>query len=210
MLPVHKYIINAMQFQSLDDHTLYTASSDGTLRVTDLETQVSKQLLDLNPNGYVSDAMWRMLTSLEHVPACGAVLAGDDVGQVFMLDPRDSHAVRHRVQMHRKDKVRGAGGRPLRAAWLTRRAADHQPACAPAAAAPHAVGRYGPHDAAVGPTEAGGGRNAGHRAAPAHGDGRLLFSGTAAAGAARQAPQQHAPTDAALRMRDCSSRATRS
>ncbi|KAI4980663.1 hypothetical protein ZWY2020_021148 [Hordeum vulgare] len=49
---VHSCILNSMKFDTSNDGVLYTASSDGTISSTDLDTGIGSPLLNLNPEGW--------------------------------------------------------------------------------------------------------------------------------------------------------------
>ncbi|GJN05848.1 hypothetical protein PR202_ga23517 [Eleusine coracana subsp. coracana] len=49
---VHSCILNTMKVDTVNDGILYTASSDGTISSTDLDTGIGSPLLNLNPNGW--------------------------------------------------------------------------------------------------------------------------------------------------------------
>lgn len=51
------------RFSSVNDGTIFGASSDGTISCTDLETGLSESLMDLNPNG------WNVCRSLIDSPS---------------------------------------------------------------------------------------------------------------------------------------------
>ncbi|GJN37525.1 hypothetical protein PR202_gb26494 [Eleusine coracana subsp. coracana] len=49
---VHSCVLNSMKVDTVNDGILYTASSDGTISSTDLDTGIGSPLLNLNPNGW--------------------------------------------------------------------------------------------------------------------------------------------------------------
>lgn len=51
----------------------------------DIETGLSRTLLDLNPNGYISEKEWKMVYGADTSPGLRAVVVGDSDGCVHIL-----------------------------------------------------------------------------------------------------------------------------
>eukprot|EP00013_Stygamoeba_regulata_P015330 CAMPEP_0177688920 /NCGR_PEP_ID=MMETSP0447-20121125/34900_1 /TAXON_ID=0 /ORGANISM="Stygamoeba regulata, Strain BSH-02190019" /LENGTH=283 /DNA_ID=CAMNT_0019199223 /DNA_START=368 /DNA_END=1215 /DNA_ORIENTATION=- len=95
-----------MKFHSLDQNTLYTASADGTIKITDLDTELVKQrVVDLNPRGFVCEKEWNMFYSLERLEGC--VIAGDCWGSLHRFDDRAHEYMGEPLQCHKKGKKLG-------------------------------------------------------------------------------------------------------
>jgi WD40 repeat protein len=63
---IHRALLNCIRFLPwLDSMSAATAASDGTVKLTDVETGAHRLLLDVNPNGWIEvrgclrDALWR-------------------------------------------------------------------------------------------------------------------------------------------------------
>lgn len=108
----HRWLINGLCWAGArQPHVAVTASADGTVRLLDVASRASELLLDLNPSGWTGvESQWRMLYALS-TPAVGVgggggdgppVIAGDDVGRFWGLDPRDRHKVVGHVQAHKR------------------------------------------------------------------------------------------------------------
>lgn len=103
----HKWLINAVSFVSpMQPNTALTASADGTVRLLDLETRHSELLADLNPTGWTGvESQWRMFYAASCPTASGGsgpLLAGDDIGRIWALDPRSPGKVIGHVQAHKR------------------------------------------------------------------------------------------------------------
>ena len=113
----HRWLINALAWAHTSPHAAYTASADGTVRRNDISTSSSDCLASINPAGWhddgkMPDASWRMFMSVACARAHGSahtpVIAGDDVGRVWALDPMQRRCVIGRFQAHRRgSKVTG-------------------------------------------------------------------------------------------------------
>ncbi|KAE8802170.1 Protein DAMAGED DNA-BINDING 2 [Hordeum vulgare] len=62
---VHSCILNSMKFDTANDGVLYTASSDGTISSTDLDTGIGSPLLNLNPDGWSGPSTLRMIYGMD-------------------------------------------------------------------------------------------------------------------------------------------------
>jgi len=124
---MNRWLTNALKFMpstaggggNTDAHVA-TASYDGTVKVVDIEvgTQV-RTLVDANPRGweYVVEedkaGNWVTFIGMDVMPTTGAVVAGDNKGKVYFLDPRmeEPAAV---VQVHKKNtKVQSVSVNPI-------------------------------------------------------------------------------------------------
>jgi DNA damage-binding protein 2 len=104
----HRWLINGLCWAGdTQPHVAVTASADGTVRLLDVASRASELLLDLNPAGWTGvESQWRMLYALS-TSASGSgdgppVIAGDDVGRFWGIDPRDRHKVLGHVQAHKR------------------------------------------------------------------------------------------------------------
>ena len=115
----HRWLINALSWLGPQQPNLaVTASADGTVRLLDIETRQSELLCDVNPKGWTGvESQWRMFYAVSAPPggyASGPILAGDDVGRFWALDPRDRHKVIGCTQAHKRGcKVQGLHHNPL-------------------------------------------------------------------------------------------------
>jgi WD40 repeat protein len=66
---IHSVQVNNMRFSPTNDDMVYSASSDGTIGYTDLETGTSSTLLNLNPDGWqvTPSSRFSNLSSLIHL-----------------------------------------------------------------------------------------------------------------------------------------------
>ncbi|KAL8144042.1 hypothetical protein V2J09_017074 [Rumex salicifolius] len=111
---VHSCILNTMRFNSVDDGTIYAASSDGTISCTDIETGISQAMMDLNPDGWHGPSSWRMLYGLDVNPEKDLVLVADNFGFLYMLDTRTKNKTGEALLIHKKGtKIVGLHCNPL-------------------------------------------------------------------------------------------------
>ncbi|XP_068668565.1 protein DAMAGED DNA-BINDING 2 [Aristolochia californica] len=123
---VHRIILNSMKFNPINDGTLFTAASDGTICLTDLETGISDRLMDLNPNGWNGVANWRMLYGLDICWEKNLVLVSDNFGYLYFLDQRSKKEVGEPVLIHKRGtKVVGLHCNPLQPELLLTCGNDH-------------------------------------------------------------------------------------
>ncbi|KAL2898713.1 Protein DAMAGED DNA-BINDING 2 [Bienertia sinuspersici] len=123
---VHSCLLNTMRFSSVNDGTIFGASSDGTISCTDLETGLSEALMDLNPNGWHGPSSWRMLYGLDINSEKGLVLVADNFGFLYMLDTRTKGKVGEAVLIHKKGtKVVGLHCNPFQPELLLSCGNDH-------------------------------------------------------------------------------------
>ncbi|KAL6848212.1 hypothetical protein ACP4OV_022340 [Aristida adscensionis] len=79
-----------MKIDTANDGILYTASSDGTISSTDLDTGIGSPLLNLNPNGWNGPSTWRMIYGMD---------LNTDKAQ---LDRRSKTRIGHPILIHKK------------------------------------------------------------------------------------------------------------
>lgn len=83
-------------------------------QVFDVEGGFSETLLDLNPEGWIEgvtdEKKWRMCYGLDVSWPLNAVLAGDSLGRLHLLDPRQPQPIAA-LQLHKKQKVGLVGAR---------------------------------------------------------------------------------------------------
>ncbi|CAO2840836.1 unnamed protein product [Amaranthus hypochondriacus] len=123
---IHSCLLNTMRFSSVNDGTIFGASSDGTISCTDLETGISESLMDLNPNGWQGPSSWRMLYGLDIHLEKGLVLVADNFGFLYMLDTRTKSKTGEAVLIHKKgSKVVGLQCNPVQPDLLLSCGNDH-------------------------------------------------------------------------------------
>ncbi|XP_058099653.1 protein DAMAGED DNA-BINDING 2 [Magnolia sinica] len=123
---VHSCILNNMKFNPVNDGTLYTSASDGTISCTDLETGMSQLLMDLNPDGWTGPASWRMLYGLEIASEKGLVLVADNFGYLYLVDLRSNQRTGGPILIHKKGtKVVGLHCNPVQPELLLTCGNDH-------------------------------------------------------------------------------------
>ncbi|XP_044980243.1 DNA damage-binding protein 2-like [Hordeum vulgare subsp. vulgare] len=81
---VHSCILNSMKFDTANDGVLYTASSDGTISSTDLDTGIGSPLLNLNPDGWSGPSTWRMIYGMDLNTEKGLLLVADSFGFLYL------------------------------------------------------------------------------------------------------------------------------
>ncbi|KMT19205.1 hypothetical protein BVRB_1g015970 [Beta vulgaris subsp. vulgaris] len=123
---IHSCLLNSMRFSSVNDGTIFGASSDGTISCTDLETGISESMMDLNPNGWHGPSSWRMLYGLDINSEKGLVLVADNFGLLYMLDTRTKGKIGEAVLIHKKgSKVVGLHCNPVQPDLLLSCGNDH-------------------------------------------------------------------------------------
>ncbi|KAK9057566.1 hypothetical protein SSX86_022402 [Deinandra increscens subsp. villosa] len=123
---IHQALLNNMKFGPANDGTVYTASSDGTVSCTDLETGFSTSLMNLNPNGWQGRNSWKMLYGMELNAEKGLVLVADSFGFLHFVDTRASSKIGDSVLIHKKGtKVVGLHCNPLQPDLLLSCGNDH-------------------------------------------------------------------------------------
>jgi DNA damage-binding protein 2 len=118
---VHHCNVNAFQFDG--SHTVISTSSDGRVCRTNLDVtgtpEASDVLLNLNPKGWLSQATWRMAYGMAAIRSGGggvgspSLLVGDDVGNLFTIDPRSSTPAHSAFKAHKK-KIQHIDSNPVR------------------------------------------------------------------------------------------------
>ncbi|KAE8768315.1 Protein DAMAGED DNA-BINDING 2 [Hordeum vulgare] len=81
---VHSCILNSMKFDTANDGVLYTASSDGTISSTDLDTRIGSPLLNLNPDGWSGPSTWRMIYEMDLNTEKGLLLVANSFGFLYL------------------------------------------------------------------------------------------------------------------------------
>ncbi|XP_057512577.1 protein DAMAGED DNA-BINDING 2-like isoform X2 [Actinidia eriantha] len=123
---VHGCILNNMKFNSTNDGTVYTASSDGTIGCTDLETGISLSLMNLNPGGWQGPSSWRMLYGLDVNLEKGLLLVADNFGFLYLVDMRSNNKIGEATLIHKKgSKVVGLHCNPVQPDLLLSCGNDH-------------------------------------------------------------------------------------
>ncbi|XAR58913.1 hypothetical protein NMG60_11014492 [Bertholletia excelsa] len=123
---IHGCILNNMKFNPTNDGTIYTASSDGTISCTDLETGISSSLMNLNPNGWQGPSSWRMLYGLDVNSDKGLVLVADNFGYLYFVDVRSNDTRGEGILIHKKgSKVVGLHCNPAHPDLLLSCGNDH-------------------------------------------------------------------------------------
>ncbi|XP_039808245.1 DNA damage-binding protein 2-like isoform X2 [Panicum virgatum] len=123
---VHFCILNSMKIDNANDGILYTASSDGTISCTDLDTGMGSPLLNLNPNGWNGPSSWRMIYGMDLNTDKGLILVADNFGFLYFLDRRSKTRIGHPVLIHKKgSKVTTLHCSPARPEVLLSSGNDH-------------------------------------------------------------------------------------
>ncbi|KAL6627472.1 hypothetical protein ACP70R_031198 [Stipagrostis hirtigluma subsp. patula] len=123
---VHSCILNTMKIDTANDGILYTASSDGTISSTDLDTGIGSSLLNLNPNGWNGPSTWRMIYGMDLNTDKGLLLVADNFGFLYLLDRRSKTRIGHPILIHKKgSKVTGLHCNPARPEVLLSSGNDH-------------------------------------------------------------------------------------
>ncbi|KAH7672934.1 DNA damage-binding protein 2 [Dioscorea alata] len=123
---IHTCIVNNIKFNTDNDGTMYASSSDGTVSCTDLETGVPFVLLDLNPNGWIGPAAWRMVYGMDINTEKGLVLVADNFGRLYFLDTRSRTRAGGPFLIHKKGtKVVGLHCNPVEPGLLLSCGNDH-------------------------------------------------------------------------------------
>lgn len=106
VFPAHRWLVNALTWTGASPHAAITASADGTVRLLDLAARDWDVLVDVNPRGWTGDeANWRIFYAVSSPYGGGVaspVLAGDDVGRVWALDPLQRRTVIGAFQAHKR------------------------------------------------------------------------------------------------------------
>ncbi|KAL5228486.1 hypothetical protein ABZP36_016751 [Zizania latifolia] len=123
---VHSCILNSMKFDTTNDGLLYTASSDGTICSTDLDTGIGSSLLNLNPNGWSGPSTWRMIYGMDFNTDKGLLLVADSFGFLYLLDRRLKTKIGHPILIHKKgSKVTSLHCNPAQPEVLLSSGNDH-------------------------------------------------------------------------------------
>ncbi|CAL0315635.1 unnamed protein product [Lupinus luteus] len=123
---IHSCILNNMRFSPTNDCMVYSASSDGTISCTDLETGLSSSLMNLNPGGWQGPSTWKMLYGMDINCEKGLVLVADNFGFLHMVDTRSNHKSGDAVLIHKKgSKVVGLHCNPIQPDLLLSCGNDH-------------------------------------------------------------------------------------
>ncbi|KAL2664918.1 hypothetical protein AAZV13_02G190400 [Glycine max] len=110
---IHSCLVNNMRFNPTNDCMVYSASSDGTISCTDLETGISSSPLNLNPDGWQGPNTWKMLNGLDINSEKGLVLVADSFGFLHMVDIRSNNRSGDAILIHKKGKVVGIHCNPI-------------------------------------------------------------------------------------------------
>ncbi|XP_020210322.1 protein DAMAGED DNA-BINDING 2 [Cajanus cajan] len=123
---IHSCILNNMRFNPTNDCMVYSASSDGTISCTDLETGISSSLMNLNPAGWQGPNTWKMLYGMDVNCEKGLVLVADNFGFLHMVDMRSNHSISDAILIHKKGtKVVGIHCNPIQPDILLTCGNDH-------------------------------------------------------------------------------------
>lgn len=111
---VHTCIVNSIRFHPTNFDMIYTASSDGTVSCSDLETGLPNKVMDLNPDGWNGPSTWRMIYGMDLNSNRSLVLAGDNFGFLYQGDIRANKSVGKPLLIHKKgSKVVGLHCNPV-------------------------------------------------------------------------------------------------
>ncbi|KAK2376409.1 DNA damage-binding protein 2 [Trifolium repens] len=123
---IHSCIVNNMRFNPTNDCMVYSASSDGTVSCTDLETGISSSPMNLNPDGWQGRNTWKMLYGMDINCEKGLVLVADSFGFLHLVDMRSNHRSGDAVLIHKKgSKVTGIHCNPIQPDILLTCGNDH-------------------------------------------------------------------------------------
>ncbi|KAK7300953.1 hypothetical protein RJT34_11806 [Clitoria ternatea] len=123
---IHSCILNNMRFVPSNDCMVYSASSDGTLSCTDLETGISSSSINLNPDGWQGPNTWKMLYGMDINFEKGLVLVADNFGFLHLVDMRSNHKTGDAILIHKKgSKVVGLHCNPIQPEILLSCGNDH-------------------------------------------------------------------------------------
>ncbi|KAF7833767.1 protein DAMAGED DNA-BINDING 2 [Senna tora] len=123
---IHSCIVNNMRFNPTNDCMIYSASSDGTISCTDLETGISFSPMNLNPDGWQGPSSWKMLYGMDINSEKGLVLVADNFGFLHLVDTRSNHETSNAILIHKKgSKVVGLHCNPVQPDLLLSCGNDH-------------------------------------------------------------------------------------
>lgn len=123
---IHSCIVNNMKFNLTNDEKIYSASSDGTICCTDIETGLPLSLMDVNPDGWQGPRNWTMLYGMDINSDKGLVLVADNFGFLYMIDARSNNKTGEPILIHKKgSKVVGLHCNPLQPDVLLSCGNDH-------------------------------------------------------------------------------------
>ncbi|KAK9811590.1 hypothetical protein WJX72_006636 [[Myrmecia] bisecta] len=103
---LQRALCNNLRFlHSGDGMSCCSASSDGTLKVFDIETGFDSEVMNLNPEGWIdgvsNERNWGMFYGMDVCTHKGLVIAGDSKGLVHFADPREPKTLGSE-QLHKK------------------------------------------------------------------------------------------------------------
>ncbi|XP_057442272.1 protein DAMAGED DNA-BINDING 2 [Lotus japonicus] len=123
---IHSCLLNNMKFNPTNDCMVYSASSDGTISFTDLETGISSSLMNLNPEGWQGPSTWKMLYGMDINSEKGLVLVADNFGFLHLVDMRSNNKTGNAILIHKKNtKVVGIHCNPIEPDILLTCGNDH-------------------------------------------------------------------------------------
>lgn len=123
---IHSCLMNNMRFNPTNDCMVYSASSDGTISCTDLETGLSSTPMNLNPDGWLGSKTWKMIYGMDINCEKGLVLVADSFGFLYMVDMRSNHRNGNAILIHKKGtKVVGIHCNPIQPDILLTCGNDH-------------------------------------------------------------------------------------
>ncbi|XP_058747861.1 protein DAMAGED DNA-BINDING 2-like [Vicia villosa] len=123
---IHSCLVNTMKFNPRNDCMVYSASSDGTISCTDLETGISSSPMNLNPDGWQGPNTWKMLYGMDVNCEKGLVLVADNFGFLHLVDMRSNNKNGDAILIHKKgSKVVGIHCNPLQPDILLTCGNDH-------------------------------------------------------------------------------------
>ncbi|KAI4306610.1 hypothetical protein L6164_029871 [Bauhinia variegata] len=123
---IHSCITNNMRFNPTNDCMVYSASSDGTVGCTDLETGISFSPINLNPDGWQGPGSWKMLYGMDINSEKGLVLVADNFGYLHLVDIRSNDKTGNAILIHKKgSKVTGLHCNPVQPDLLLSCGNDH-------------------------------------------------------------------------------------
>eukprot|EP00884_Botryococcus_braunii_P017509 jgi/Botrbrau1/4441/Bobra.0348s0029.2 len=113
---MNRALTNNLRFVPGSDYDCISASSDGKLRIFDVETGLDDVVLNLNPAGWIegvtTEKDWGMLYALDASAANNLIITGDSWGFAHFVDLRSKEKVGSTL-IHKKAKVNTIHVNPL-------------------------------------------------------------------------------------------------
>mmetsp|Transcript_9398 Transcript_9398/g.28271 ORF Transcript_9398/g.28271 Transcript_9398/m.28271 type:complete len:589 (+) Transcript_9398:319-2085(+) len=105
-------IFNIRHLSQFPGEQFASSSQDGRVRIWDAETGNAETAMNLNPNGWISMALWQQFLGMDVSPV-GCLLAGDSMGRLHFVDPRTPGGSFAAPQIHKRVKINSVHVHPL-------------------------------------------------------------------------------------------------